>query len=437
MRQMLAMCLLASVSAAYCAGLWAQTAIEELEQRLVEQEAGAGTFSEEIGETAFQLGQLYEQAGQYERALDAFQQSDQRIKIVSGLYAPEREQALREVFQQNLRLGDWKDADAAMQSLGWLWARNMDAASPDYLPLRKEIATWYLASEFYQLEENPLNLLRRAHEQLAEDETVNDLPDSLADADLIRLYLATSYRLSRYAPQSDAGDLQMRLLALERNLELEVSRAISGCYAMFPDSQGKARNCAIQAERSIRSRSPLNDPFFMNEVEEQMYGDRFASDALRRGSNAARNWLEAAEQQGTQQELLDALLLFADWNITIDRFATAKESYARAWQLAHELGVHEEYQFESPHPLHSWGMGERFASISELINPAPDQIALVMQVTEQGRPESIRILNKPDGEEERISHFARQFESIRFRPALSGGEPANTPVFRMTIPLVP
>ena len=419
-----------------CSHLMAQSEVQQLQQQLKLLEENSGTFSEEIGETAFQLGRLYEASGQHQLALEAFQQADQHIKIASGLYAPEREAAIREIFEQSVRLGNWKDANEAMTSLGWLNARNMDATSPDYLPTRKLLANWYLASEFYRLDDNPLALLRNAHEQLAESTTASEGLDRLADLEMLQLYLATNYRISQHAPQGGPGDLQMRLLAMERNLELEISRAVSSCYAMFSESPGRARACSIQAEQTVRSRSPLNDPFFMNELEEQLYGDRFAMDAMRRGTNASRAWLERAEAEGTPQELLDALLLFADWNITMDRFSAAEDAYLRAWELANELDVLEQYGFDQPRPLNGWGLSESFSEVAKLIDTSPEIIGLGMRVTARGKAEDVSVLEKPEDSETRIARFAQRFESIRFRPALEMGVPVVTPRLRMNLPLL-
>lgn len=409
--------------------------ILQLEQALQSLEARSGAFEAAIGETSLQLGRLYEEQSRHEEALDAYEQADQRLKITSGLYAPEREAILREIFQQHLRLSNWDQAESAAMTLAWVQARNLDSASGQYLPARTELARWYLASEFYDVADNPELQLRKAHEQLAEITTASDAPDQLADRDLIELYLATNYRIALYAPQDQANDLQMTLLTLERNLELEVSRAISACNSAFRDNPGRARACAQQQETLIRSRSPLNDPFFMNDVEEQLYGDRFAQDAERRGSNAARNWLDNARQSGDTRELVDALLLYADWNIALRRLSTAEDAYLEAWLLIKQEGLENDFNLDTPKPLYLWGMRDRLPNIPELSAPSAQFVELSFRVTEEGRAEDVNIVSKPDDSDAQLNRLARQFDTILFRPALNDGVPMQVRGVRMKLAL--
>ena len=131
-------------------------------------EAEENTFSPRLGELSFDLGSQLASLGLHEEALEAFQRADQNMKVADGLYSATREIIVRKIYEQQISLKNWDDAEVALENLAWVKARNLDAMSVDYVQILQELVEWNLARDYYDLDEEDESSisLRRAHADL-------------------------------------------------------------------------------------------------------------------------------------------------------------------------------------------------------------------------------------------------------------------------------
>ena len=116
-------------------------------------EAEENTFSPRLGELSFDLGSQLASLGLHEEALEAFQRADQNMKVADGLYSATREIIVRKIYEQQISLKNWDDAEVALENLAWVKARNLDAMSVDYVQILQELVEWNLARDYYDLDE--------------------------------------------------------------------------------------------------------------------------------------------------------------------------------------------------------------------------------------------------------------------------------------------
>ena len=396
-----------------------------LQQSLAELEGSGHSFTQQIGELSFELGQQLQSQGLHQQALEAFERADQSIKIESGLYALERETLLRQIHQENLKLQDWETAQSSLLAVAWLNARNADSNDLAQIESLREVALWYLAAEAYGLPGGTENQLRQATATLNQIFEIYEANALLPDAQSMAIYLAVNKRIDFYAPDVNAGDIQILIIQEERRVDAEVNTAVGNCYRVYSEQPGLARQCAVRQEAAIRANSPLNNQNIRQQLEDQMYGDLFLRDAERRGTVAIQKYVDQAYAKSDLQAQLDASLLYADWNLWIGRNDAAREHYLKAWNHAIELGMLESMQFGSPQLLDLMSFSD-LPAVQSIDGLRTGTLALRVRVKKFGESEEVYVVSFPSGAEAAVAQFVRRFDDVRWRPALEAGVPVTT-----------
>tara|TARA_B110000483_G_scaffold114954_1_gene139529 strand:- start:8869 stop:10347 length:1479 start_codon:yes stop_codon:yes gene_type:complete len=418
-----------------------------LEAQINEVELSGDGFDPKIGELSFDLGTQLAELGLHEDALVAFQRSDQYMKIQEGLYSQNREVSIRKIQEQYIAMKDWESAEAALNEVAWLNARNYDTQSLEYLEILQEMVSWYLAIDYYLSTFNETTQLISAHNNLQEIYEIYELNSLPIDARTAGLAISLNHRMAlRDELTATIGLLDSEVEAYRQITVLK--RSCQRQYSMEPDL---VTDCSRAGEREIRSKTrelnygvsenqsltntaqpPLKAfreakqlavvPIIDNSIEYDFDPvQTFFARSYWRVRAILVDQLEEWQATRDSENTLQAHLNLADWYLLFGFQQNAEETYAGARIYADSEGLSDRMHMLEPEPISIEGLISEFPEFGAGRTAGSADFALTINAF--GKVERIELLQSDIESIEVLAKLTAELSMARYRPILREGVP--------------
>ncbi len=389
--------------------------LAEYQRRIQEREAEHGAYDPALGEYLLSAGLVYQENGQHEEAVRAFERSLQIKRVNEGLYGIGQVAVLEQLVQGNIAAARWEAVDQNYRQLLWVHQRNYAAGDPRLLPVIDLVGRWKLKA----YAENLLD--RGALTTIAESEklfgdTVRILQRQYGENDpsLVNpLYgrALTNYQYAIEVANTPQGQFRgagsptrtqvvCRAVPAPNGGSRRVCHTISVPNPNYYAGQAQSKDFALGQRLGVVGKS-LQHIVRIHETHPE----------LDRGAHAR------------------ALTHLGDWNLLRDRRTTAFRNYKSAYQL---LSADDEYQevieelFGKPQKLPALrlplpGVDEKVAS--EKVTT----VAASFDVSRSGRARNVKIIESDPADAAAARRKARKTIRERiYRPRFENGEPVAT-----------
>lgn len=417
-----------------------------LMDEIAEAEAAEDSFDPRLGELSFDLGQQLVTLELNHQALEAFQRSDQSMKIREGLYSENREIPVRKIYEQHLALNNWDDAAISLNTIAWIKARNYDSNSLEYVAVLQELIRWSLAEDAQEPDGDKAIYLSAAYDDLTKIYDIYEQNDQPLDKDSLDLVVAINHRLALH------GVITPNLEALKtRQNRRHINVSERACQGQYSDNEELLDNCIDAAKRQVYVNTPkasygvaenqtlantqqlsVKQEFFssqhwsVTEIDNSVEVDydpmlAFFSQSYSRGKETLLDQLDVLRTGEDDEATLNALLALGDWYLLFGYFQSAKEVYATSWSFAEERGMGEQVNMQPPVAISIAALAE---SLPRLRSGSRDGFAKIsLGVASTGEVESVEILETDIEDEKAVAELVAEFSMSRYRPVLREGVP--------------
>ena len=314
-----------------------------------------GTFNPLLAQEYLSIGNLYQQAGDYENATLALETTMHIERVNQGLYTLAQTEAVRKLIENSKASRNYADADKYHEYLYYLMSRSLDDDSEEYTQAALEWADWNMEAfrrlAFYNEEALAMggglssigsSMLRQGDLVAVEDSQFSDILFVPRSAFLAN---SSSLRSQSFTPEQLVDP---RLKKAEELFDLVLEKD-SGNEEILKKKAELTYLFKLQIEKYISDK-----PIGSNIVLSNNRGFRVIP-FLRRGYSDSREELLArAETLETQDHLLaaNAYIDLADWDLAFERLQRANEGYSKALEIlmANGLTEKEAETFISPEP---------------------------------------------------------------------------------------
>ena len=372
---------------------------EEYLEAVERIEADRGPYDMELSDLYLGLGQKLIDAGEYEKARDAFHRGVLVQRVNLGPNSPEQTNHLYMLANIESALGEFEAADKAINNIYHINSKHYGEDSAEMLPVLKRMFEWYnvtrpIKSEFVAFPDLLRNIELTAEIVRISEETYGERHPNVA----------TAYRR--------LGEANFRAIMYLMDEE------------MFPDMD-RYRPVSLDAMNGSDPES-----FTMGEF-------------YRDGRLAFRLFQETieADPSTTLVEYADSLAIMGDWFLLIEKYRHARNFYEAGYQVLaaveNQPELAEEFMKE-PQPMPIFA------------DPLPDtkgnedsefqvrSVDVSMTVTSLG---NLRQIEFPNASEElskdELKRIRRELLKIPFRPAMKDGEVVTTKEFNWRYRVVP
>lgn len=314
-----------------------------------------GTFNPLLAQEYLSIGDLYQQAGDYENATLALETTMHIERVNQGLYTLAQSQAVRKLIESSKASRNYADADKYHEYLYYLMSRSGDDDSEEYKQATLEWADWNMEAfrrlAFYNQEALAMSgglssigstMLRQGELVAIEDSQFSDILFVPRSALLAN---SSSLRSQSFTPEQLVDP---RLKKAEELFDLVLEKD-SGNENILQKKAELTYLFKLQIEKYISDR-----PIGSNIALSNNRGFRSVP-FLRRGySDSREELLERAENFETQDHLLaaNAYIDLADWDLAFGRLQGANQGYSKALEILMANGFTEKEAetFISPEP---------------------------------------------------------------------------------------
>ena len=117
-----------------------------LEARLEAMGTEAGLYDLSLAEVQTDLGRVYSDMGDYDKAVDALTQALHLVRLNSGLYDPQQIRVLEELIDALVAKADWEQVDDYQHLVFSLQKRSYEPDSPQFADAVLTMGQWQLAA---------------------------------------------------------------------------------------------------------------------------------------------------------------------------------------------------------------------------------------------------------------------------------------------------
>lgn len=420
--------------------------VHRLLNEIEQLEDSEDSFDPRLGELSFELGLKLESLGLNEQALEAFQRSDQSMKIREGLYSENREVPVRKIYEQNLALHNWDDASNSLDTIAWIKARNYDSNSLEYVSVLQELTYWTLAEDAQARDNRKAAYLIAAHENLEKIFDIYGRNERHLDKDTLDLVVAVNHRLAMH------GVLGPNLEALkvsQTRRQMAVSESV--CEDFFASEEEALENCTSQVRRHIQINtpesssgvaenqtlgntqqlSPVQEYFSsqnwsVTEVDNSIEFDTdpmlpFFSHSYLRGKNILLDQLDMLRVGDDNEATLDALMALGDWYLLFGYFQSALQVYASAWEFSSGAGLAETINMQPPAAISLAALTDNLPRLKPGSREGYAKFSLAVAPT--GEVQSVDIVETNIEDEIIVAELIAEYSMARYRPVLLEGVP--------------
>lgn len=403
--------LLPEASPAPSAGLLADVAAYN--GRIAEGIERSGPFDMGLVQEYSSLGELYQQLGQHERAIEAFEEAEYIARINEGLTAPQAFSSIESAVESYIAMGDLPAANEKLQFLLYLNREHYGSNSLELVPLLSAMGDWHMYSFSQAVSAPPVatfNISIGGSGSGSGSRRDDFNPRSMAFGNLFRaqgMYSqAIGTLLNRqvlYAPE---------LIALEQKLVESVF--------LTAHREGFMRNPAFfLGNYYTTTGSHLRRSRFSGLSPSYLQG-RGAYERMRR--------YIGFQYQADPLDLAKVLVAEADWHLIHDHHSKAIHVYREALEIMRAQGVPEaelEAVFASRMPVQLPAFTALPHSRAYLGIPADQEIEyqghvdVSFELSRYGNAKRIRILDSSEvSDPDVVKRLRRLLNSMPFRPVV-------------------
>lgn len=333
----------------------------------------SNAYDPRLSELYYDLATALHQQGDFEQAIEAYDQSLYIVRVNRGLYSVHQADMLRGLASCHEHLQQWEEASDRYRHLLWLHQQSVGNDHPILIPVLQEVGGWYLKA-------------------------YNNHPNRPA------AYLSESERLTRLG------------LYLTGHHE----------HTSLADTLGLLRNLAAGQflwAQHLRRNPPLESNFDFpsepgNRVRASRDLDMAISSSYRVGRSAYEKLVEIVSltPEMPPETVATAMAELGDWHLRYGYQSAADESYRHA------------YQYLAEHS--NTTRADDFFADPTLIGPLwlvtlDTEVVADIIVDSRGRATDLEI--QAVGDEALRQRVQRHLRVARFRPSLQNGEPETTP----------
>ena len=434
----------------------AEISVPESVRLLVEEiskaEATQDSFDPKLGELSFDLGIQLASLGLNDRALEAFQRSDQSTKVREGLYSESREIPVRKIYEQHLALSNWDEAATSLNTIAWIKARNYDSNALEYVPVLQELIRWSLAEDALEPDDEKAIYLISAHENLSKIYKIYEENEYPLDEDTLDLVVAINHRLALHGVITPNQEALKR-----RQTGIQVDIAEQACMNQYSGSEDQQESCIDAAKRQIYFNTPkassgvatnqtlantqqlsVKQEFFssqnwaVNEIDNSIEVDsnpllNFFSHSYFRGKEVLLEQLDKLRVADDDKATLDALLAVGDWYLLFGYMQSALQVYATAWDFAENSGYGESINMQPPVAISTAALIDSLPRLRS--GDRAGFMKLSIGVAPTGEVDRVEIVETDIEDEAVVAEIAAEISMSRYRPVLVEGVPVAATKF--------
>ena len=416
--------------------------IQDYENSISNLIENGGAFESQLAQEYLAISALYQQAGDFENAVQALENTMHIERVNQGLYTLAQTDAIRQLIQANKTIRNFSEADQYHEYLYYLMSRNLEPGSEALTEAALEWAEWnveaYRRLNFYQEEELATSgsvsnigatLLRRGELVAIEDDQFSEIMfipraaffDSSASArlqsftaeQLIDPRLKRAEKLYDTILESDPDNIEV--LGKKANIthlyKIQLEKFIGN--NMIGSNIRPSSSRLLRSSRHFRRiDSDISDSMLAYIAELENADD--------------------PEKKSNPETLANAYIQLADWNIAFENRQKAEQYYnkARDILLANDYSEEEVTAFISPEPALfipeyiTYPDTRSFQNIPENMDiPYIGYIDVSFNKQRSGNLRNIRIENfSEDAGNQLKNRLMELLRSVKVRPLFVAGE---------------
>lgn len=360
--------------------------MRDYDQAIVAIEQNGGAWDQALTEELTALGALQQQDGAHPQAIDTLSRAMHINRINEGLHTLGQVPLVERMIESYAALGDWPNVDLYQNYLYFVQQKAYGSDDPRLIPVLHRLGQWNI-------------------------EAFN-----LGFGDPLGGRLSTAQLLFNAATR-------MVGIHFGRNDERYVSylRSVANSaylVSLHPDQMSEIdRIDYLTARENLRRQ--LNE---RRSPEPRGY---------QAGVDALQEVVDIYREEGEPYKLAEALANQADWQLMFDRFRTAQEIYAEAWQVLEETENGEELigqLFGQVRPIPTFANQAKNLSLGssdsqERQNLHYDYADVSLSVNQFGAPRDVEMITEETEENARqLSRLRREILRSIFRPLIVDGQ---------------
>lgn len=416
--------------------------IQDYENSISNLIENGGAFESRLAQEYLAISTLYQQAGDYENAVKALENTMHIERVNQGLYTLAQTEAVRQLIQVNKTVRNFSEADQYHEYLYYLMSRNLEPGSEALTEAATQWAEWnveaYRRLNFYQEEALATsgsvsnigaNLLRRGELVAVEDDQFSEIMfvpraaffDSAASArlqsftaeQLIDPRLKRAEKLYDTILESDPDNIEVlhKKANITHLYKMQLEKFIG--TSMVGSNIRPSSSRLLRSSRHFRrSNSDIEDSMLAYAVELENSED--------------------PEKKSNPESQANAYIQLADWNIAFENSQKANQYYnkARDILLENDYSEDEVTAFISPEPALfipeyiTYTDTRNFQNIPENMDiPYIGYIDVSFNKQKNGNLRNIKIENySEDAGNQLRNRLMDLLSSVKVRPLFIAGE---------------
>ncbi len=371
-----------------------QLDITSYEELLENMELQGGAWDQTLSEELMSLGDLLQQQGDFNRALDVYTRAAHINRINHGLISVQQVEPIERIVDTHIAMNQWQEADRQQRYAFYVQSRAYDRADPRLIPALDKLANWNLATSRQGLEGEPIIRILEAYRLYNAAAALVTIHFGRSDpryVSYLKNMTQAAYRLAAIGSQNE----------IDRALVRNVSDTIN--VSSVTGTPASRLNGFVEGEQALRNIYELYSSERMSSLED------------------------------IPQRRAHAMAELGDWYLLFNRRQTAFRSYREAYDILAEEGP------EQPALLF-----DQLVSLPGFIDTNQAQlyegfqqgyVDVIMDINQYGRTSSIDVLAVyPEVESRASSDVVRRARMMTFRPRLDESGPVMTRGVRMRFP---
>lgn len=301
--------------------------LAQFQESILQYELDGGVYDFRLSELYLSLGNTYDQVGEYQLAIDAYNEALQLSRINDGLFTEDQIPIVEELVDSYLNLGDIASANLNQEYLLYIQQKIYGAGHPIILAELLEYADWNLHASSLSRGYRPnLQSLHFRTQSFNEFNYIQSekTEDSLAAAAFAYTQaLVIQHDLEAQFNENPTSDetlaLKASLAFLDEDYDISETE-LKLAYTYFLQYQFDQNNIAVNS---------FGEP-----------PTTYFLDSNTKGRAALeRRYAYLRDNNNPAIEVIQALLDIADWYLIFERWSSAEDLYTQAFNLMEANGI--------------------------------------------------------------------------------------------------
>ncbi len=305
----------------------ADSSLAQFQESILQFEIEGGVYDFRLSELYLSLGNTHQQLGEYQLAIDAYNEALQLSRINDGLFTEDQLPIVEVLVESYLNLGDIASANLNQEYLLYIKQKIYGAGNPIILAELLEYADWNLHASGLSLGYRPnLQYLHFRTESFNEQNYSQSetTEDSLAAA----AFAYTQALIMQHDLETEFNETLFSAETIELRNSLD-----------FPDEDYDIS----ETEQKLAYTYYLQYQFDQNNLAVNSFGEAPTSqflDSYRNGRAALeRRYAYLQRTNSPAINIIQALLDIADWYLVFERWSSAEELYIQVFSLMEGNGI--------------------------------------------------------------------------------------------------